>query len=371
MNRIVTNQSNNIELPLVTIVCLCYNHAKYVEEALFSILNQTYKNIELFIVDDFSTDESQIVIKDFASRYKLENVILNSENIGNCKSFNKALKLAKGKYIIDLAADDLLLPNFVEKQVEHFEKFDCKTALVFCNVANVDDDRKLLSYFFPVNNNKKTIKDVKSGDIYRYIISGKPVINPVGMMMRKDILIEIGGYNEKSAFEDTDYWIRTSRKYHFQYNDMILCEKRKLRSSLGHRIQYKGNILLKSLINDYETALSLNIEGENVLMLSKVRRYLWQAIFVEDYESIPLYINLIKRISDKLDFISNLLIFIFFKFKIPIYWLYKIAISFRINLYNIKDKFIFPTKTIHLWQNSSDFSKRLLSEDELKGWSEF
>ena len=111
----------NSEKPLVSIICHCYNHSKFVLETLKSVLNQTYDNIEVIVVDDFSTDNSADVISSFMVKHPEIKFIQNHRNLGITKSFNRILKKTKGKYIIDLAADDLLLPNCVMQQVHCFQ----------------------------------------------------------------------------------------------------------------------------------------------------------------------------------------------------------------------------------------------------------
>jgi glycosyltransferase involved in cell wall biosynthesis len=361
---------NNSGNPLVTIVCLCYNHAKFVEESLFSVINQTYQNIELIIVDDASPDNSQEIIRAFAQKNGIKKLVLNTQNLGNCKSFNKALKSAKGKYIIDLAADDILLPNSVERQVDFFEQFDEKTAVVFSNGADVDENRKLLNYFFPVNKDGKSKIANKTGDLYRDFIAGNRVINATGVMMRTSNMRDTGGYNESAAYEDIDYWFRTSRNYLFHYNDAILCEKRRLTTSLAFQFNLKDNKLLSSALNDFRLAFSLNKSKEEDQLLKKqIRRYLWRSILVEDYESVPQYIELLRRTGKNLDIFSWIMITLFFKLKIPIYWFFKILVHLRTFVQNKLTRILFPTKSIHLWQNSSDFTKRILTPEELKGWS--
>src|ERR1700749_5034941 len=93
---------------LVTVICLCYNHENFVTESLFSVMNQDYAFVELIIVDDCSTDNSKNIIKKWLLDYPEVRFISNEINLGNTKSFNKALQFAKGDYIIDLAADDVL-----------------------------------------------------------------------------------------------------------------------------------------------------------------------------------------------------------------------------------------------------------------------
>lgn len=117
--------------PLVTVICLCYNHEKFVVEALNSVLNQNYQNIELIITDDCSNDNSKKVITDWLQDYPAVQFISSKINLGNTKTFNKALQFSKGEYIIDLAADDVLLKDCVERQINAFLNSTKKILLQF------------------------------------------------------------------------------------------------------------------------------------------------------------------------------------------------------------------------------------------------
>src|SRR5262245_56075887 len=97
--------------PFVTIVCLCYNQAAFVKEAIDSVLTQTYPNIQLIVVDDASTDNSADIIREIASVNPSLQIILLNENLGNCAAFNRALPSVKGEYVIDFAADDVMMPE--------------------------------------------------------------------------------------------------------------------------------------------------------------------------------------------------------------------------------------------------------------------
>src|SRR5574344_1018426 len=107
--------------PLVSVVIPAYNHEKYVKEAIYSIINQTYEKIELIIVDDGSKDSTWEKInelkEDCLKRFR--NVIFESqENKGSCDTLNHLLDLAKGEYIYLIASDDIAKPNAIEKEVE-------------------------------------------------------------------------------------------------------------------------------------------------------------------------------------------------------------------------------------------------------------
>jgi glycosyltransferase involved in cell wall biosynthesis len=103
--------------PLVSVICLCYNHERFVREAIQSVINQSYKNFQVIVVDDASSDGSISEIQKLKTDYPFLELLLLSTNIGNCKAFNAALKLVKGEYVIDFATDDVMMPDRMDKQV--------------------------------------------------------------------------------------------------------------------------------------------------------------------------------------------------------------------------------------------------------------
>lgn len=105
----------------VSVIMSVYNSEKFLKESVASILNQTFSDFEFIIIDDCSTDNSLTIIKAFAEKDSRIKIIRNSENIGLTKSLNKALSLAKGKYIARMDADDIALPERFEKQVAFLE----------------------------------------------------------------------------------------------------------------------------------------------------------------------------------------------------------------------------------------------------------
>src|SRR5687768_17048649 len=105
---------------LVSVICLCYNQASFVEESIRSVLNQTYKNIQLIVVDDASTDDSIHVIRKLKEENAAIEILALPDNKGNCTAFNLGFTLSKGDFIIDFAADDVMMPERIEHQLKHF-----------------------------------------------------------------------------------------------------------------------------------------------------------------------------------------------------------------------------------------------------------
>jgi glycosyltransferase involved in cell wall biosynthesis len=228
--------------PLVTVICLCYNHSKYVIESLNSVINQTYPKIEIIIADDASTDNSKEVIADWLLKYPEIPFISNKINLGNTKTFNKALQHAKGKYIIDLAADDILLPECVEKQIDTFLNSKLENiGIVYGNAELISENNSHIRYYYEVNAKKKVLKKPATGDIYLAMLSQSSMICSVSSMVKREVLDQLNGYDENLAYEDLDLWIRTSRSYNFEFIDSILIQKRDLENSMGNHFFKKFN----------------------------------------------------------------------------------------------------------------------------------
>lgn len=255
---------------LVTVICSSYNHAEFVTESLISVLNQSHKNIQVIVVDDCSTDNSTLIIENFISKFPQIVFIKNKNNLGITKSFNKAVKFAKGDYILDLAADDILLPNCIAIQLEGFNKSKLKNlAIVYGNAELITKNGTHLSYYFDVDSNLQSIKKIETGAIYAKIISTETVICSVSALIKKTCFDELNGYDEKLSFEDLDFWIRASRNYSIDFIDAVLVQKRILPTSLHSSFTIPKNEHGFSTYLILEKAFHLNHTKEENRILTK------------------------------------------------------------------------------------------------------
>jgi glycosyltransferase involved in cell wall biosynthesis len=290
--------STFMQKPLVTIICLSYNHEQFVVESLNSVLNQSYKNIELIIADDCSTDSSEKTIKNWLENYPDIQFISNETNLGNTKTFNKALKIAKGDYVIDLAADDVLLPNCVEKQIDTFlNSNQKKLAIVYGNAEIISENKQHLRYYYEVNHEKKVLKKPATGDIYSSILSQNSMICSVASMVKREVLDELKGYDENLAYEDLDLWIRTARNYNFEFIDSVLIQKRELEDSLGSQFYKKFNSRTRKINHStyliIKKAIALNkTKAENKAVLKRVHQEMVKAQKTYDIGLFIKYIPL-------------------------------------------------------------------------------
>ena len=276
--------------PIVTVICLCYNHAAYVEQALQSVINQSYPFVQLIVADDASSDGSEKIISSFLNGRSDINFVQNQTNLGNCATFNIAFALAKGKYIIDLAADDVLLYDRISNQVTEFEKLDERYGVIFSDVFNIDERGGIIGLY----ENKKKIR----GEIYKELLSSFLISAP-SMMVRKSVLDHLGGYDENLAYEDFDFWVRSSRHYYYYYLPGATTLKRRLKSSLSwsfnlqrqYKIQYSTYLVC-------EKAFELNRnDDENLALAQRINYQIKQAYWSGNPEVVRDYINLLNKIK--------------------------------------------------------------------------
>ena len=197
----MTERTGHTDEPLVSAIIPSYNHENYIEECVLSIVNQTYKNIELIVIDDGSTDRSREILEKLQKQYGF--VLVLQDNQGVSKTMNKAIRqYAKGKYITGSASDDFLMPDKVERQVNYMES-DTDCSLVFGKVHMVDAQSRIIEGLTVVDPVEDPVESVRfEGLIERNCIPA------ASMMYRKDIWEQCGGYDEDSILEDWDMWLK-------------------------------------------------------------------------------------------------------------------------------------------------------------------
>jgi glycosyltransferase involved in cell wall biosynthesis len=254
--------------PRVSVLCLCYNHAQYVEEAIQSVLAQTYQSIQLIILDDGSDDESVAIIKKNISFKNEITFLVNETNQGYTKSLNKALSKATGEFIIDLAADDILLPDRIAEGVKELEKAGSTYGVNFTDAYLIDEQGKEIGK----HSDKYAHVSIPTGDIYKDVIHRYFICSPT-LMFRKQVIEYIGGYDETLAFEDFDFIIRASRSFQFCYTPKPLLKKRLLPTAMSQRQFRRGSDQRVSTLRICQKIEKLNRTQEEVKALKRRVRY--------------------------------------------------------------------------------------------------
>jgi len=171
--------------PLISIIVPAYNSADYIGQAIESILNQNYKNFELLIIDDGSTDNTKEIVRHYNdSRIKY----LYKENGGLSSARNFAVVRSRGQYIMPLDADDMMAPNFITLHLQEFDKHP-EADLVYCDVLLINVNGEPLTVM-----RKPEYQDRRHliRDLFR---QGHPVV-PFRLGLRKSIYDKIGLYDE-------------------------------------------------------------------------------------------------------------------------------------------------------------------------------
>ncbi len=223
--------------PLVSIIAASYNHAAFVVETLESIRLQTYENIELIITDDGSNDNSVAVIKKWILQHNVScTFLVNEQNEGICKTFNKGLASCKGKYFQVIACDDIMVAHKIERQVYFLEAATDNLAMVHTDAIIIDKSSQVLPELFK-NYKKNKEESYKSNDFER-LIQQNHVIAP-SCLIRKSAMDAIGGrYDESLSYEDWDLWLRLARKFKFLEIKEPLVKYRRLEGSFSHNANW-------------------------------------------------------------------------------------------------------------------------------------
>lgn len=274
--------------PLVTIICLCYNHERFLKEALDSVLAQTYPNLEMIVVDDMSTDNSAAIIQEYIQKFPQINYISTGVNVGNCRAFNMGWRASKGEFVIDFATDDVLLPDRVEKQVEAFVKSDQTCGVVYSDAEYINDNSEHLHY------HSQKFKAAPDGNVFSEAV-GRYFICPPTMMMRREVLEELGGYDETLAYEDFDFWVRSARNWNYTYLPEVTTKRRLHQHSLSQKFYSSEGRMLQSTIKVCEKAAALvKTRSEKSALIKRLKYEIRHAYLTNHFTETAQFLKLLR-----------------------------------------------------------------------------
>lgn len=193
--------------PLVSVVLTTYNRAELVGNAIESVLSQTYQNIELFVVDDASDDETPSVIES----YDDDRLTYIRHNINQHLSAarNTGVELANGDYVAFLDDDDRWHESKIERQIARFKQAanQDQLGLVYCWMNYYEDEMIVDSYCPSLR-----------GDVYLETLAGQPLGNGSTWLIRAEVFDEVGGFDENvRRGVDGDFVRRLAREYHVDF----------------------------------------------------------------------------------------------------------------------------------------------------------
>lgn len=214
-----------------------YNHAEFVEEAMQSVMEQDYPDIELIVVDDGSKDGTLDVIKRYHANTAGRLKFTTKVNGGVSSALNAAYRLCSGNLIAVLASDDFYMPGKIRKQVEAFSALDPSYGIVHTSAYNLylDGSRVDITGLYPP----------AEGECFKELVALTSVAVAPSVMFTRDAYLSAGGFDESLTAEDLDFYASVARKgYKFHYIPEPLVVKRQTGRNLGANIDtnYQSHI---------------------------------------------------------------------------------------------------------------------------------
>ena len=288
--------------PLVSVFISAYNHEMFVEETINSIIAQTYKNIELIVIDDGSKDktwEKICSLRDKCFR-RFPNIIFETqENQGVCKTLNKMIDLASGKYVYIIASDDVAKPQTIEAEVNFLEN-NPEYVLVVGDNEIIDTNSNRVGWdenqrIIPLDVCKYKTFGAYLQDLYKDIDFHSATFGayenfvkcnyiPNGFLFPLQELRKIGGYKEEAPLEDWYLHLQLSKVGKMKYMDEILGSYRWHDNNTIKRTEYMNKIAYDTLC--YEKKLTAEMKNQK-----------WYNIFMKAYSKTKMKFNFLNIIK--------------------------------------------------------------------------
>lgn len=294
--------------PLISVIMPCYNHEKYVEQSIQSVMDQPFQNIELIVIDDGSRDKTPEIIRKLADRYGFYYE-LQEVNKGICHTLNKAISHARGRYIKFLASDDFLHDQSIQEFVNHMEN-NPRIDACFGDLVEVDKDgnyvrllksgvSKLFQNRFQVNSIVNVSADMA--------IQVSPMVG-TAYIIKKSVLGEFGKFDETQIVEDWDlflflvchskkisyipsiagYWRRIELKDRTVRRDnrrWFLSDFRIITKYKHYVSRRSFEIAIKNIIR-FHTSIAVTCNESPAYLLSVSRKYLFIWSLFTDYSFV-------------------------------------------------------------------------------------
>jgi len=289
------------QAPKVSVILPTYNRAYIIEKSIQSVLNQTYQDFEIIVIDDGSIDNTEEIIKELQEKDNRIRYLRLNINKGASHARNEGIKIAQGEYITFQDSDAEWMPEKLEKQIKAIEN---NLKIIYTGLWRIEGGNK---YYIP----DKYISQ-KEGYIYKKLLKGG-FVDTVSLMVNKECFKKVGVFDEKLPLhEDWDLAIRLSKYYEFKLIDEPLfisqCYKDSISLNQDAKMKAIELIYLKyhnEINRDIKLRKSWSFLFNNVAKLylkknnnNKARQLYWRAI-----KLYPIwrgnYIDLIKYLLKK------------------------------------------------------------------------
>lgn len=196
-------------MPKVSVIIPNYNHAAYLKQRIDSVLNQTYQDLELIILDDCSTDNSKDIIEQYRNDTRVSDIVYNTENSGSTfKQWDKGINLSGGEYIWIAESDDWCELNFLQTIMNGLERKD-DAVFGYCQSFCIDEEERII---FQSNYVKLDDYCLPTEYLEKFLCSGNAVFNASMAVFKKAFYNKISGFYKSFKFSgDWVFWAELSR----------------------------------------------------------------------------------------------------------------------------------------------------------------
>jgi glycosyltransferase involved in cell wall biosynthesis len=212
--------------PLVSVIITTFNYARFLPSAIESALAQSYSNMEILVVDDGSTDGAAPVVERYADR---DVRYVYQDNRGAGAARNTGLEHTTGSLVAFLDADDVWLPDKIEKQTDHLRRHP-EVALVSCHAYGCETDLSVIDIVWGGT--------FAAGRAFEQLMLRNFVLNPTCVLARRSALEAGGGFSEVAMWEDWDTWLGIARRFPIGFTPQPLAKVRRHDRGLSPRSAY-------------------------------------------------------------------------------------------------------------------------------------
>ena len=239
--------------PKVSIIIPVYNGEMYIKEAIDSALAQTYKNIEVIVVNDGSSDKTDEICKSYGSKIRY----FKKENGGVSTALNLGIKKMNGEYFSWLSHDDLYLPNKIKEQINYLNKIEKYDVILYSDYSCINKDGNIIGEPVILDSDMLLKKPIYS------LLRG--CINGITMLIPKKCFYDCGFFDDNlRCTQDYALWFKMIKKYEFIHMKGIntLTRLHSLQTTnVSDKMLSEGNKLYIDMINDIGDNEKIKLEG--------------------------------------------------------------------------------------------------------------
>ena len=260
---------------LVSVIIPSYNHEKYICDCVMSVLNQTYKNLEVFVMDDCSTDNSFAILKKI--RDKRLKVFRSKKNKGTVRTIKEITKKCNGAYVAIIGSDDLWEKDKIEKQVDYLDKHN-DVGAVFTSAEIIDENGNLYEDDCYFSHEVFKNDNISNGKRMRLFFENGNHLCHSSSLIRMNVIEKIGLYDITfRQLHDYEYWVRLINEFNIYIMDDKLVKYRRFKNFENNlsnnssksviRVVNENNAIINWMFNNIKN--DLFIDGFSDLFINK------------------------------------------------------------------------------------------------------